>query len=381
MRQKTIIMLCNLHFFWVADYASQTAAVLARENDVFCYLGADAYAWWDMIGHMKSPFEIRDGIFFFHPILLPGRRFHFIHVMQEMMNGMMLRRYVNAHASKFSDHIVWMFDSMFTAFLAYIPASWKILYDCVDVMWDDNARKRDALCADEKKLMKRATWMTVNSHTLFSLHKNQRPDVVVVPQGFRSNIYQHLSQTKIQRPVRPVIGFAGVLDDRIDYPLLYVLASKNPQWDFSFYGIISGTSNGMVEKMHVLPNVSFHAAVPASELPLIMRTWTIGMIPYRMTAFTRQCYPMKLFEYFFMGLPVIATPILELYRFPEYVKIGKTAEAWERHIRYWTDHPFTMPQKKRLQEVARANSWGEKIAAITRVVEAEEKPYNRHERI
>ena len=34
-----------------------------------------------------------------------------------------------------------------------------------------------------------------------------------------------------------------------------------------------------------------------------------------------------------MGKPVVSTPIEELKAFPTFVKIGNTAEEWEKHIK------------------------------------------------
>jgi hypothetical protein len=78
---------------------------------------------------------------------------------------------------------------------------------------------------------------------------------------------------------------------------------------------------------------------------------------------------MKLFEYFYMGKPVLATPIEELKRFPKYVKIGRTAEEWEKHIQTLLAKPWPKAYQKEQKRLAVANSWDYKIDAILKVVE------------
>jgi glycosyltransferase involved in cell wall biosynthesis len=76
-----------------------------------------------------------------------------------------------------------------------------------------------------------------------------------------------------------------------------------------------------IDVLNVCSNIFFHDQVSPTKIPEILNSITVGMIPYRKTRFTTYCYPMKLFEYFFMGIPVVTTPIKELARFSEYVKI------------------------------------------------------------
>ena len=380
MKQKIIIILCNLHISWVADYASQTARILSKDNTVFCYLGADAYTWHDMLWHKKSLIDTKDAIFLYHPILIPGRRFHCIAMLQEKINAMILRQYIRRYAPLSSDHILWIFDAMFASFLRHMPPAWNILYDCVDVMWDSDSKKRKKLCADEHILIQKATWMTVNSRTLFSLHKKDRPDISCVPQGFRSHTFLgHVSRNQ-KKSSKIIIGYIGVLDDRIDGSLLVSLATRHTSWEFHLWGPatekFADKTNPTVGALNVCPNIFFHDQASPEKISEILRSFTVGIIPYRMTGFTRYCYPMKLFEYFFMGIPVVATPINELRCFPGYVKIGSTVEAWENNIQYWIDHPYTSSQKKAIKKLALDNSWEEKVKAISHVVDAGKKPYN-----
>ena len=80
---------------------------------------------------------------------------------------------------------------------------------------------------------------------------------------------------------------------------------------------------------------------------------------------------MKLFEYFYLGKPVISTPIEELKRFPKFVKIGKTAKEWEKHIKFLLSKPW--PYQKEQKKLAKENSWKSKIEVISKIIDDEKK--------
>jgi hypothetical protein len=75
-----------------------------------------------------------------------------------------------------------------------------------------------------------------------------------------------------------------------------------------------------------------------------------------------------LFEYFYMGKPVLATPIEELKRFPAFVTIGKTVEDWEKHITILLSKPWPLRFQKEQKQLAIENSWNRKICQITNVI-------------
>lgn len=67
-----------------------------------------------------------------------------------------------------------------------------------------------------------------------------------------------------------------------------------------------------------------------------------------------------------MGKPVISTPIEELKRFPEFVKIGKKAKEWETHIRELYSRLYSEKSKNEQKKLAFKNSWNDKFETISR---------------
>ena len=89
------------------------------------------------------------------------------------------------------------------------------------------------------------------------------------------------------------------------------------------------------------------------------------MIPYDISQdFNRYCYPMKLFEYFYLGKPVVSTDILELRNFPGLVAIGNTSDDWGKAIKKILSKEWSMKNKKLEKRLSMENSWQMKISKI-----------------
>ena len=60
------------------------------------------------------------------------------------------------------------------------------------------------------------------------------------------------------------------------------------------------------------PNVVWTGPVRYEELPTIVAAFDVGLIPYAENEYTRNVFPLKLFEYLAAGKPVVATGLPEL---------------------------------------------------------------------
>ena len=64
-----------------------------------------------------------------------------------------------------------------------------------------------------------------------------------------------------------------------------------------------------------MPNVTLLGAKPHATLPSVHQEFDVGLVPYRLSEYTTNVYPTKLNEYLAMGIPVVATDLVEIRRF------------------------------------------------------------------
>ncbi len=125
----------------------------------------------------------------------------------------------------------------------------------------------------------------------------------------------------------PLIGFYGLLDQRLDLPLLREAARQRPDWTFA----LIGARQADLAALENLPNVRLIPPVDYTDLPAFAARFDAAMIPYRTGALSDSINPLKLREYLAAGKPVAGTPLPELLRLPG-VHTGEGAVGFIRAV-------------------------------------------------
>ncbi|NCN83106.1 MAG: glycosyltransferase family 1 protein [Candidatus Pacebacteria bacterium] len=292
---------------------------------------------------------------------------------------------------RFYKPIIWSFDPQDFQIFNDQNSALKI-YDCVDYFSSLDSKTEEVIRSQENALVDSANLVFVNSYALKKIHSDKK-QIALVPQGFNLHDFsltdrvegkekQYLSRLKKKiHKANPttLLGFVGNLNYRIDYELLLNLAKENKNVLIVLTAAYQKTAtedqyNDTNEKIKLLTQQDNIVLVQKSSnknyIRSLIELFNIGIIPYRSDyLFNKYSYPMKLFEYFYMGKPVLSTPIAELERFPKYVKIGKTATKWSRHIEELLARPWPTSYKLEQRKLAIANSWNKKVGAICKEIE------------
>lgn len=148
---------------------------------------------------------------------------------------------------------------------------------------------------------------------------------------------------------RPVLGYFGLVDTRIDIAMLEEVASKRPGWTI----LLIGPAHIETSK----PNIRMIGTRDYKELPRYLRGFDICLIPFVLNENTRNLNPTKLLEYFAAGKPVITAPIpdvVELY--PDLVEFASTAEEFIGAAERLLSGEGEEKRNRRIKE-ATENSW------------------------
>ena len=376
IQNRIIIIPFNLPWVWTTDYTNQTAKILSKKNIVICFLWEDALSIKQYITFRKKPEFLRHhskNIFLYSPVhVIPFRRFKLITNLNLLVNVMIVKLLIDIIARKFGRKrkIAWIFHPNFHYFSRLLGRKYVIVYDCIDFFAMGSREEKLEIANNEQNLVQKADLVVANSKVLRKHLLKYRKDAHLVPQGFRLDQYLKYKNNKKAKREKPLIGYIGAVNYRIAYNLLIQLAKRNPKWNFIVSGPILEKEKITKEQsremgtLFNLPNVRYELR-NKKEMPQIISEFDIAMIPYDIFQdFNKYCYPMKLFEYFYLGKPVVTTPIEELKRFPKFVKIGKTAEEWEWNIKNLLSKPWPIRYKRRQRKLARENSWQNKIEKI-----------------
>lgn len=155
-----------------------------------------------------------------------------------------------------------------------------------------------------------------------------------------------LAQLKAQG--HALLGYLGPLHGRVSASLLTQLLRSRPNWLFVCFG---GAARLGVENARDLPWAS------AAQLPSYTAAFDIGLMPY--DCFDERnlhCSPLKIFDYFSLGMPVVSTPVLSLREFGNLVYAGETASELASAVENALNEPKDSDKRQRRIEIARSHT-------------------------
>jgi glycosyltransferase involved in cell wall biosynthesis len=126
-----------------------------------------------------------------------------------------------------------------------------------------------------------------------------------------------------------VLGYVGVLDERLDLDLLREVACALPDWEVQMVGPIAKIDRAELPQA---ANLRYLGARDYDELPDVMAGFDVAMMPFAANEATRSISPTKTLEYLAAGLPVVSTPVPDVVSdYGHIVDIASDAESFAGH--------------------------------------------------
>jgi hypothetical protein len=193
-----------------------------------------------------------------------------------------------------------------------------------------------------------------------------RPDAVYLPNAAEADLRGLLARSTA------VAGYYGALAAWFDYPLLKAVAAKLPDWGFV---LIGPDYDGSIRTagLDECPNVRWLGPRDYTALPGYLHLFDVATIPFVINDITLATSPLKLFEYFSAGVPVVTTPMPECVAFPE-VRIAATADEFVAALVAARESGRSAAVRERLRELGRANTWAARARQIMGVVAGVKPP-------
>lgn len=388
-KNQLIILFSTLDWNFPCDYEKQTARILAQKNKVFvfnyfhtkplCRVLIDHKKRKDFCQRINS---LRKNLSLFPSFsLLPFQRLKIIEKINHKILFTLFKVFIRTYCFlKKKRPILWMFFPHQHIFINKFREKLS-LYDCVDYHSSldplENKIKQD----DEKKMLQKVNIVFANSPALYRLKKPIHSYVHQVPQGFNSDLFlKPVSKSRvkdIKQISGPIIGYIGNIDYRFDFKLIKEVALAHPKWSFVFIGPIYHDPHQdrivnfdqKLKRISQLKNLHFLGKKTKKQLISYLDCFNVCWIPFKVKLeFVRYCYPMKVFEYFARGKPVISTPIESLIPLGPYVAIAKDAKGFSLKISKILKTGWPKKYKKEQRRLAIANSWQSKVEKISQVL-------------
>jgi UDP-galactopyranose mutase len=126
----------------------------------------------------------------------------------------------------------------------------------------------------------------------------------------------------------PRLGFYGVIDERLDLPLVAALADAHPEWQLVLVGPVVKIDPASLPRRR---NIHYTGQRTYAELPGYLAGWDVCLLPFARNDSTRFISPTKTLEYMAAERPIVSTPIADVAEpYGQIVYLGDTPENFIR---------------------------------------------------
>lgn len=253
--------------------------------------------------------------------------------------------------------IAWFYSPSFGGVMNAFSFT-TIVYDCMDELsLFKGAPKK--LIEQELQLLKKATVVFTGGKSLFEakfpLHSNVHCFPSSVDLEHFSKAQNGISvPAELESITSPVIGYYGVVDERMDLQLIEEAAKLLPDCAFVLIGPVVKIQEDELPK---LPNIHYLGIKPYSVLPNFLKGFDIAMMPFALNESTKYISPTKTLEYMAAGKPIISTQIRDVVRdYSGCVRLINDAQEFVMEIQKILNNEVR-PKTNLYESILKKTSW------------------------
>lgn len=239
-----------------------------------------------------------------------------IHVFRPPVQGIeKIGSFLKKHLKKQTFPVGWFYSPAFVPVLEHLDFE-TVIYDCMDELSLFKGASMQ-LIDQENQLMAAADIVYTGGKSLYESKKLKHHNVYCFPSSVDMEHFSSDNADKIEIPddlkniPHPIVGYYGVIDERIDLNLLKNTAAKLPATSFVMIGPLCKIED------HDLPkadNIHYLGMKSYDELPAYLHFFDIAMMPFALNDSTKYISPTKTLEYMSAYKPIISTKIKDVVR-------------------------------------------------------------------
>lgn len=169
---------------------------------------------------------------------------------------------------------------------------------------------------------------------------------------------------------RPLIGYVGAINTKLDLSLFLAVAESHPEWTLALIGPVSFPLNDrLLQRLKDQRNVRFLGKRSVDDVPYYIQALDVCLLPYKRNEWTRNISSLKLYEYLACGKPVVSSDVPAAREHAALVAIADGAEQFVKLVEAALCDDSQDAALHRMN-VARQNTWRHRVEQISGLVSA-----------
>lgn len=298
--------------------------------------------------------------------VFPSARFHDGAWVDSERRRLLKEALAGPLAGQFEAPVQWFYDPMAVAAHAGYFNEIATVYDCMDELSQFKFAPPEII-KRERDLLARADVVFAGGRKMKESKSRYNDNChfygcgVDVDHFGKALAAETLVPGDIAHLHSPILGYFGVVDERLDYDLIAKLAAANPDWNVVMVGPVCKVDP---KDLPQAPNLTWLGGRDYSQLPAYTKAFDVCMMPFALNEATEYINPTKALEYMAAGKPIVSTPVPDVVtNFGPVVKIS-------RDTREFIDLCLAQTQKRdeaavvRGLQMAQQNTWEAIVAKL-----------------
>ncbi|MEK7165869.1 MAG: glycosyltransferase, partial [Patescibacteria group bacterium] len=241
-----------------------------------------------------------------------------------------------------------------------------IVYDVMDLHSGFKENSSDNLLKENDLLKKADIILSSSDYLSYQFRKYSSKMLSFKNAGE----YKHFAEsskklkaipTDIKHLSGPVIGYYGALADWLNTDLIEQLAKDFPHASIVLIGLVNNSH--LLSLTDKYPNIHLLGEKPYTELPKYLARFDVCLIPFKLNKLIQATNPVKIYEYFASGKPVVATSIPELLPYNKLIYLADNPRRFSQKVKQaLAEKSVTLQQQRR--KIAQSNTWQDRAAAL-----------------
>jgi glycosyltransferase involved in cell wall biosynthesis len=245
-----------------------------------------------------------------------------------------------------------------------------VVYDCMDELSKFRFAPT-ALVDRERLLLASASVVFTGGHRLSQSKRKLHDNVHFFGCGVDVGHFAQARDPDLPVPDaiaalgRPVMGYYGVIDERIDYELLAKLSAAFPDAALVMVGPVVKVDPRELPKA---PNIHWLGQRRYDELPAHLKGFDVCLMPFALNDATEFINPTKTLEYMAAAKPVVSTAISDvLHHFATAAEVATSHDEFIAAVARALEAPDAERIARGL-EMACNNTWERVVSSMARIV-------------